>query len=168
MLHTRMALFRWVCFSVLLLMSVILQTMVFPRLSGVPNPMVSVAASVSAAVFSGVPGGAAAGFACGLLCDALTPGVEAYFTLTTMAAGALTGFLCGKYLQRTFWSALLLSAASLCVIGAGYALFFQVAAGRAPWGAIVAVGLPEILGGVLCVPLVYPAFRGVAGIFVGE
>ena len=168
MLQARAAIARWTGFSVLLLLSVTLQTMVFPRITAVPNPLLSVAAVVSLAVFSGVWGGAAAGAVCGLLCDALLPHIEAYFTVTTMAAGALTGFLCGKVMQRTVWSALLLGTVSVCVIELAYALFFQVAAGRVPWGAIGSVALPEMLAGILCVPVIYPLFRGVAKIFAGD
>ena len=168
MLQARAAVARWTGFSVLLLLSVTLQTMVFPRINAVPNPLVSVAAVVSLAVFSGVWGGAAAGAVCGLLCDALTPHIEAYFTLTTMAAGALTGFLCGKVMQRNIWSALLLGSASVGVIELFHALFFHVAAGRAPWGAIGSAALPEMLAGMLCVPAIYPLFRSVSKILAED
>ncbi|MDR0324648.1 MAG: rod shape-determining protein MreD [Oscillospiraceae bacterium] len=168
MMQTRVAVARWIAFSVLLLLSVTLQTMVFPRISAVPNPMVSVVAAVSLAMFSGVWGGMAAGAVSGMLCDALLPHIEAYYTLTTMAAGALTGFLCGKIMQRNFWSALLLCTASVCVIEMFYVLFFHVATGRAPWSAMGFVGVPEILASIVCIPVIYPAFRGVAKIFAGD
>jgi rod shape-determining protein MreD len=151
---------RWIAFSVLLLLSVTLQTMVFPRIGAIPNPMLSVVAVVSLAVFSGTAGGAAAGAVCGLLCDALLHG-EAYFTLSMMGAGALTGALCGKILQKKFLPALALTAISVCVIEFFYILY-QVAAGRAQWGAMIYVGLPEVLASVLCVPPVYLLFRTAA------
>jgi rod shape-determining protein MreD len=157
---------RWIAFSVLLLLSVTLQAMVFPRIDAVPNPMVSVAAVVSLAVFTGTAAGAAAGAVCGMLCDALLHG-EAYFTLTMMGAGALTGSLCGKVLQRKFLPALALSAASACVIAFFY-IVIQVAVGRAPWGAIISVGLPEVLASIGCVPLVYPLFRAAAKYFAKD
>jgi rod shape-determining protein MreD len=141
--------------------------MVFPRVNAIPNPMLSVAAAVSIGVFSGLGGGAAAGFIGGLLCDALL-GTEAYFSLTMMGAGALTGSLCGRILQRAFWPALVLSSVSFIIIQSVYILFFQVLAKGAPPGAFLSVGLPEVLISVLCVPLVYPLFRAVAKQFSGE
>ncbi|MCL1806746.1 MAG: rod shape-determining protein MreD [Oscillospiraceae bacterium] len=168
MMQARMAIARWIGFSVLLLLAVILQIMVFPRIYALPNPLVSVAAVGSLAVFTGVRGGAAAGFVCGLLCDALLPGVEAYFTFTMMAAGALTGLLCGKVLQRSFWPALALCAASVTLIEFFYILFFQIAARGVPFSAVISVGLPEVLASVCCLPLAYPAFRGVSRVFAEE
>ncbi|MCL2003217.1 MAG: rod shape-determining protein MreD [Oscillospiraceae bacterium] len=167
MTQARAAMARWMSFSVLLLLSVILQAMVFPRVSAVPNPMLSVAAVISLAVFSGPAGGAAAGFICGLLCDALL-GTEAYFSLTMMGAGAVTGFLCGRVLQKTFWPAFLMSSVSIFVIESAYILFFQIAARGVPLRAFVGAGLPGMLAGILCVPLVYPAFRAVAKHFPND
>jgi rod shape-determining protein MreD len=166
MLQARSAFARWIAFSVLLLLSVTLQTMVFPRIGALPSPMAALAAVVCAAVFSGLAGGAAAGAVCGLLCDALLH-TEAYFTITFMCAGALTGALCGKVLQKKFLPALALSAVSVVAIQFFFILF-QVFAGRAPWGAMISVGLPEVLATVLCVPLVYPPFRVAAKAFAGD
>jgi rod shape-determining protein MreD len=165
MLQARTAISRWIGFSVLLLLSVTLQIMVFPRISILPNPMVSVAAVVCASVFAGRSGGAVCGAVCGLLCDALMPGMEAYFTVTTMAAGGVTGFLCGKYMQRAFWPAVLLGTGFICLIELFRSLFFYIAAGRAPWGALGTVALPAMLAGIACIIILYPAFRGVARIF---
>jgi rod shape-determining protein MreD len=168
MFYVRTAIARWIGFFVLILLAVTLQIMVFPRLGALPNPLVSVVAAVSLAVFAGTAGGAAAGFVCGLLCDALLPHTEAFFALATMGAGALTGFLCGKFLQRGFLTALVMSAVSVTAIESAYFLFFQAAAGRAPAGAYLTAGLPAILASVLCVPLIYPLFRLTAQGFSGE
>jgi rod shape-determining protein MreD len=160
-MQARIAAARWMGYSVLLLLAVVLQTMVFPRVSAVPNPKAAVMAVVCIAVFSGIAGGAAAGFLCGMLCDALL-GIEAYFTLSLMSAGAVTGALCGKVLQRSFWPALMMGAASVIVIESLYILFFQVAAGRAPMSAFISVGLPVVIASVLCVPLIYPLIRAIS------
>jgi rod shape-determining protein MreD len=161
---TRTAIARWICFFVLILIAVTLQIMVFPRIDVLPNPLVSVTAVVSLAVFAGPVGGVAAGFIGGLMCDALLPHTEAYFTLTAMGAGALTGFLCGrgKLLQKNFLSATVMTAASTVVIQSVYVLCFHVATGRAPVSAYFTAGLPVILASVLCVPFIYPLFRLVA------
>jgi rod shape-determining protein MreD len=129
--------------------------------------MLSVAAVVSLAVFAGMAGGAAAGFICGMLCDALL-GTEAYYTLTMMGAGVLTGALCGRMLQRAFWPAAVLSAASVAVIESAYILVYQVAVRNVPISAFFSVGLPVIVISILCVPFVYPLFRAVAKRFSGE
>jgi rod shape-determining protein MreD len=168
MLDARNAIVRWIAFFVLILLAVTLQIMVFPRIGALPNPLVSLVAVVSLAVFAGTAGGAAAGFVCGLMCDALMPHTEAFFALTTMGAGALTGFLCGKYLQRNFLSALVMSAVLVISVKSAYILFFQVAAGRAPIGAYVTVGLPAMLASVLCVLFIYPLFSAVAKGFSGD
>lgn len=165
MLTYRRTIAKWIGFSALSLLAVIMQIMVFPRLSAVPNPLVSVAAVISLAVFAGVPGGAAVGFICGLLCDAMLPTVEAYFALTMMATGALTGFLCGKYMQRSFWSALVLCSVCAAVIEFFFFFMFYFITGRAGWSALYQVALPEVLASILCVPLLYPLFRGIARSF---
>jgi rod shape-determining protein MreD len=162
MLDTRNSILRWIGFSVLILLAVTLQIVVFPRIGALPNPLVSVAAAVSLAVFAGTAGGAAAGFACGLLCDALLPHTEAFFTLVTMGAGALTGFLCGRILQRNILSALVMSSILMAGIKLCYLLFFHIAPGRVPISAFFTVGLPSVLASILCVPLIYPLFRLVA------
>jgi len=159
MLQTRNTITRWTGFYAIILLAVTLQIMVFPRLDALPNPLVAVAAAVSLAVFAGTAGGAVSGFFCGLLCDALLPHTEAFFTLSTMGAGALTAFLCGRFLQRNIFSALVMSAVLVTGIQLVYILFFQVAPGRAPVSALFTVGFPSILATVLCVPLVYPHFR---------
>jgi rod shape-determining protein MreD len=161
MLYARAAAVRWMGIGVLLFLAVVLQTMVFPRISVMPNAMLSIVAVVSFAVFSGLPGGAAAGFICGLLCDAIY-GTEAYFALSAMGAGALSGALCGKVLQRAFLPALALSAVSVAVIKGLYILFFQTAARGIPVSSFISVGLPVFLASIISVPLVYPLFRAVA------
>jgi rod shape-determining protein MreD len=170
MLDTRNSIVRWIGFSVLILLAVTLQIMVFPRINALPVPLVSAAAVVSLAVFAGTAGGAASGFVCGLLCDSLLPHTEAFFALTLMGAGALTGFLCGrgKILQRGFLAALVMSAVSVIIIKSVYILFFQVAAGRAPIGAYFTAGLPSMLASIFCVPLIYPLFRLTAKGFSGD
>lgn len=161
MLQARALIAKWTGFSVLLVIAVVLQTMVFPRLSAVPNPMIAVAAVVSAAAFSSPAGGAAAGFICGMVCDALL-GTEAFYSLTMMGAGAAAGTLCGKILQRAFLPVMVLSAASAAVIESVYILIFQIAVRRVPLSAYASVSLPVIAASILCVPVVYPFFRAVA------
>jgi rod shape-determining protein MreD len=161
MMQNRMAVLRWLGYSVLLLLAIVLQTMVFPRIDAVPNPRLAIAAVVCIAVFSGVTGGAAAGFAGGMLCDALL-GTEAYFSLSMMAAGAVTGYLCGRVFQRAFWPAVFMSAASVVVIESAFLLFYQVAVRGIPLSAFISVGLPAVIASIVCTPPVYPLFRAVS------
>jgi rod shape-determining protein MreD len=168
MLQARTAIARSVGTCVLLLLAITLQIMVFPRIGALPNPMICIAAVVCTAVFAGHWSGGAAGAVCGMLCDALLPGVEAYFTVTLMAAGAVTGILCAKYLQKNFVSSFVLSAVFICAIGFFFILLFQIAPGRAPWSALWTVGLPETLAGIAATPLVYPVFRGLNRVFPKE
>jgi rod shape-determining protein MreD len=167
MMQTRDAIARWMGYSVLLLISLILQIMVFPRVGAVPNPMLSVVAVVCAAVFTGTAGGAAAGFICGMICDALL-GTEAYYSLMLLGAGAMTGALCGRVLQKKFLPAVILSALSVVLISAFHLLFYLAPVRGVPVGAFVSVGLPEIFMSVLSVTLIYPLFRAVSKLFSGD
>ncbi len=152
---------KWVAFAVPLLLAVVLQVMVFPRLP-LPAPPAAVAAAVPVAMFTGTYGGGAAGLICGLLCDALLPSAEGFFALTLMAAGAATGFLCEKVLQKTLWTALSLTAGF--AFAAEFLLFFlfYFLPGRAGGDAVYRIVLPAAALCPACTPLFYPVCRGIA------
>ncbi len=156
---------RGVCFGVLILLAAILQTRVLTRVPVIPNPLVSVPAVVALSVVTGPVAGGAAGLVCGLLCDAMTPTVEGLFALSLMAAGIITGLLCERSLQKTFWSALLMTVVTAVVTEFLLFFLFYLIPGRTVWPAFLTVGLPEALAGIVCLLPLYPLFRGVSRLF---
>ncbi|MDR1669860.1 MAG: hypothetical protein LBR76_07875 [Oscillospiraceae bacterium] len=161
-------LLKGICFGVLTVLAAVLQTEALTRVPAVPNALVSVPAVVALAIFTGPVGGGAAGLICGLLCDAMTPTVEALFALTLMTAGIVTGLLCVRILQKTFWSALLITSVSAVLIEFLLFLIFYLIPGRTIWAAFLTVGLPEALAGIVCLLPLYPLFRGVSRLFTEE
>lgn len=159
---------KGLCFGVLLVLAAILQTKVLTRVPFIPNPLVSVPAVVAFSIFTGPVSGGAAGLICGLLCDAMTPTVEALFALSLMAAGILTGLLCVRILQKTFWSALLVTSVTAVLTEFLLFLLFYLFPGRTVWSAFLTVGLPEALAGIICLLPLYPLFRGISRLFEKE
>ncbi|MDR1691867.1 MAG: hypothetical protein LBR72_00765 [Oscillospiraceae bacterium] len=165
---TRKHLLRGIFFGALLVLCVVLQTRVLTRFPAFPNALAAIPAVVALSVFAGPVAGGVAGLLTGLLCDALTPTVEALYALSLMAAGFLTGSLCVRTLQKTFWSALLLTAGWALIIEFLVFFLFYLLPGRTVWPAFLTVGLPEAGGGVLFLLPLYPLFRGGSRLFEGR
>ncbi|MCL2030848.1 MAG: rod shape-determining protein MreD [Oscillospiraceae bacterium] len=151
-----------VLYAFLLLLCTLLQMSLLPawRVAGV-HPLWLPVLAVMIAVREGERLGLGFGLAAGLLCDLLLPRSEGFFTVFLMAAGLLAGALCEHVLTRGFVAALLWSLAVFAAMDVLFFVLFYLLPGRAGWGALVSVALPETLFSVTSGLWLYLPVKGI-------
>ena len=146
----------WALYAVLFLFVVVLQTVVFgrARFFGVKLSLVPVCIACIA-MHTGSENGALFGLIAGAFWMLAGADGGALYILLFTGCGAVVGYLCDRYLNRTLLSAFLMSLLTLSLTQT--ALFaFRVFLGTTSWAGILSV--PVQIGlSMLAWPLIYPA-----------
>ena len=126
----------------LVLFVYVLQTTVFVYLPILgEKPLLLPLAVTAIAVTEGCEPGAAYGILCGLLCDVSHNQPTVMFTLALTVIGALTGYMCQRYLEEGILSCVVCAAAVLILSAAVqmFPLWAYRHAGAVPLAATAAV-----------------------------
>ncbi len=148
----------WALYAVWFLFVIVLQTVVFGqmRLFGVKLSLVPVCIACIT-MHTGSENGALFGLISGTFWMLAGADGGVLYILLFPVCGAVVGYLCDRYLNRTLLSAFLMSLLTLCVTQ--LALFaFRVFLGTTPWSGVVSV-LVQIGLSMLAWPVFYPVSR---------
>jgi len=144
---------KWLCFGVVYILWLTLQTSFFGKLTVAgAAPVLPVVFCASLGAFQGPKRGAAFGIFAGILADSLM-GSVGFFTLFCTLTGFAAGALTEDVLSRGFGMAYICALVGLVateIIRMGYYLFFQSLSA----GAIAGHLLPELIySAVLAIPI---------------
>ena len=156
------SIFKWLMYSLMLIIFFLLETAVLTRVSllGV-HPLVVPLIVSTVAVFEGPWSGAFFGFSAGIFYDAFIPLSEGFYSIIFLIGCYLIGYLSQSVFQKNFltsflWNLIFLSFAQLMF----FFIFFLLQS-KAGLSALFTTYLPEVGVSMLFSPLIYFFSRGI-------
>ena len=121
---SREKLYKWLCYSALLFVLYIFQSVgLMPEIFGT-RPSFLLAAPVCIAICEGALPGAVTGAVCGILIDTIQPGLDGFFSFFLVILCGLTGMLVISVMRNTIITALFLSSVSVITVKLSEWFFF--------------------------------------------
>ncbi|MDR1735396.1 MAG: rod shape-determining protein MreD [Oscillospiraceae bacterium] len=102
------------------------------------------------------------GLAAGLLCWIILPRGGGFYAVFIMLACMLAGNVTERFLTKTFATTLLWCLAAFAAMDILFFLFFYLLPGRAGFGALWRVALPETVFSVLSAQILYLPVKGIS------